>query len=98
MKKPNKSNKLAIINANDYHRKVRDTLNDPTTFMMMRKDPTEQLKTKVDSLIHTLHMTIESSKSISKQTGHSTPAHLYGKPKFHKKTLKIPSSDLSYHK
>ena len=46
------------------------------------KGPTEKLKTKVNSLIQTLHMTIEPS--ILKQTGHFTPAYMYGNPKVHK--------------
>ena len=72
------------MNTNDYHKKLQDILNDSNKFRILKKDPTEKLKMKVNSLIQTLHMTIEQSKSIPKQTGHFTPAYIYGNPKIHK--------------
>ena len=57
-----------------------------TKFKILKKDPTEKLEAKVNSLIQTLHMTIEPSKSLPKQTGHFTPAYMYGNPKVHKES------------
>ena len=59
-------------------------LNDATKLMVLPKDPTEQFKPKVKSLIEILHMKIEPSKSIYSQKGNFTPAYLYEIPKVHK--------------
>ena len=83
--KEDKSNTLVIMNTNDHHRTIQEILNDTDKLMILKKDPTEQHKTKVDNLIQTLLMTIEPSKSIHKQTRHFTPAYLYGNSKVLKK-------------
>ena len=51
------------MNTTDHHKKIKNILDDRTKFLMLRKDPTGQLKTKLNSLIQTLHMTIEPYQS-----------------------------------
>ena len=81
IKKADKSNTVVIMNTCDYQNKIQDILNDSTKFKILKKDPTEKLKAKVNSLIETLRTTIEPSKPLPKQTGHFTPAYMYGNPK-----------------
>ena len=59
MEKADKFNTLVIMNTSNYHRKIQEILNDTDKLMFFKKDPTEQLETKINSLIQTLHMKIE---------------------------------------
>ena len=86
IRKAEKSGHVVIMSTTEYQQKIDNILSDTTKFIKIKKDTTEQLKTKVNGLIETLHMTIEPSQSIYKQIGHFRPAYIYGNPKIHKNT------------
>ena len=83
IRRADKSNIYVILDRDQYIDKLNSILNDQTKFQQIRRDPTEQLKTKVNKLIEANNAVI-NHHHINKIIGEYSPGYLYGNIKTHK--------------
>ena len=83
IKRADKTAVYVIMNKNDYMSKLNQITNDTTKFKELKKDPTNNLKTKINKIITTLNAT-KNNANINKIIGDYSPGYLYGSVKIHK--------------
>ena len=74
---------FVALNKTDYHSKLQNILDDPTKFKKLNKNPTNQLKSKINKLITANNAELNSIK-LPKIIGDYKPGYLYGTVKIHK--------------
>ena len=62
IKKADKTNIFVVLNKTDYHSKLQNILNDHTKFKKLNKNPTNQLKSKINKLITANNAKLNSTK------------------------------------
>ncbi len=87
-KKVDKTNIFVVLNKNDYHSKLKNILDDHTKFKKLNKNPTNQLKSKINKLITANNAELNSTK-LPKIIGDYKPGYLYGTVKIHKPIIYI---------
>ena len=82
---------MVVMDLQDYN-KAQALLQDTTTYQVLPKDPTPQLKNKLISLLKNIHQTGGLSTQKYKQLYPTSaiPPKFYGLPKIHKQ---VPPSD-----
>jgi hypothetical protein len=88
IRRADKSNTFVIMKSETYKSKLNDIVNDPEKFQKIRKDPTENIKKRLNTLVEVVNAT-QSVQHLKKLEGHYEPGYLYGNPKIHK-TLSDP--------
>ena len=83
VRKADKNNTFVIMNTSDYRNKLNAIVNQGNKFKRIDKDPTENLKKKLNSFI-TAANNYTNEIEIPKLSGHYSPGYLYGNPKIHK--------------
>ena len=83
IKKADKTNIFVVLNKTDYHSKLQNILDDHTKFKKLNKNPTNQLKSKINKLITANNAELNSIK-LPKIIGDYKPGYLYGTVKIHK--------------
>ncbi|XP_076039484.1 uncharacterized protein LOC143024558 [Oratosquilla oratoria] len=83
IRKADKSNTFVILDRDCYLDKCNNLLGDPSKFQPLSRNPTVNLKSKVNSLIHAANAVIGDLKFDS-ITGDITPGYFYGNVKTHK--------------
>ena len=83
IKKADKTNIFVVLNKTDYHSKLQNILDDHTNIKKLNKNPTNQLKSKVNKLITANNAELNSTK-LPKIIGDYKPGYLYGTVKIHK--------------
>ena len=86
-----RGNATVVMERSDYEGKVRELLNDTTSYRRLPKDPTQAQETKISSMLRELHKKKEIAKPIYdrlRPTG-SQPPRLYGLPKIHKQSVPL---------
>ena len=82
-KKADKTNIFVVLNKTDYHSKLQNILDDTTKFKKLDKNPTNQLKLKINKLIIANNAKLNSTK-LPKIIGDYKPSYIYGTVKMHK--------------
>ena len=82
-RKADKSAAYVILNKEEYFDKVNCILSDETKFRVIKKDPTDKVKTQANKLITSLNA-CTNNLNISKIIGDFQPGYLYGNIKTHK--------------
>ena len=73
------------MNKVDYIEKLNDLVKDDNKFEKLNKDPSMNIKDKINKLIDEINLSHPTSKcEIKKLTGHFKPGYIYGNPKIHK--------------
>ena len=78
---------FVILNRDDYFTKVRDILNDGTKFKPLQRNPTDELKKHLNSLIDAANDFIDvagGGLKFDRVTGEFSPGYFYGNIKTHK--------------
>ena len=88
IKKADKSSSYVILDKNEYLDKINNLVSDQNKFKLVRKDPTEKLKTKANKLITSVNAAQNNIK-LEKVIGNFNPGYLYGTIKTHKPGNKI---------
>ena len=83
VRKADKSNRIVILDKTEYFDKLNAIVNDVRKFKILNKDPTEDLKRKLNQLLVAINLTTDDVK-FSKLVGHYEPGYLYGNAKIHK--------------
>ena len=86
-----KGNAMVVMERSDYEGKVRELLNDTSTYHRLPKDPTQAREMKISRMLRELHKKEEITKPIYdrlRPTG-SQPPKLYGLPKIHKQSVPL---------
>ncbi|XP_076037765.1 uncharacterized protein LOC143023137 [Oratosquilla oratoria] len=83
IRKADKSNTFVILDRDCYLDKCNNLLGDPSKFQPLSRNPTVNLKSKVNSLIHAANAVIGDLKFDS-ITGDFAPGYFYGNVKTHK--------------
>ena len=84
-----KSNVFVVMDTCYYESKINDFLSDTTKFIKIDKNPTLDLKRKLNKHISIINAVIDGAK-LNKLIGHFEPAYIYGNPKIHKKIINPP--------
>ena len=74
---------IVVLNKTDYHSKLQNILDDHTNFKKLNKNPTNQLKSKINKLITASYAELNSTK-LPKIIGDYKPGYLFGTVKIHK--------------
>ncbi|XP_055527260.1 uncharacterized protein LOC129719869 [Wyeomyia smithii] len=84
--KADKGNKTVIMEAEDYHMKMMELLNDEETYQKLKKDPTNKVQKAINAMADgwLQHKYIEKSIHRSIKSTSSNPPRIYGLPKIHK--------------
>ena len=86
-----KGRATVVMNTKDYKRKILDLLQDQNTYEPLKKDPTNNYKTKLIAILRKW----KSEKTISDSLYHrlyptsDLPARFYGLPKVHKSNIPL---------
>ena len=80
IRKADKSQIYVILDADDYHRKCKVILDDPTKFKRITRNPVEQLKRDANSLIDAANKHTNGTK-LTRITGEYKPDYFYGNVK-----------------
>ena len=83
IRRADKSSIYVILDKDQYFNKLNNILLDRTKFKMIQKDPTSQLKTKLNKLIDALN-SVQGDIKFDKIIGDFTPGYIYGNIKIHK--------------
>ena len=83
IKRADKSALYVIMDKDEYINKLNQITNDTTKFQELKKDPTNNLKTRINKIITTLNAT-KNDANINKIIGDYSPGYLYGTVKTHK--------------
>ena len=82
-KKADKTNIFVVLDRTDYHSKLQNILDGHTKFKKWNKNPTNQLKSKINKLITANNAKLNSTKP-PKIIGDYKPGYLFGTVKIHK--------------
>jgi len=77
------------MNTDDYNNKINQFLSDTSKFKKLNKDPTDDLKRQLNSIIAKVNK-IDTTKKVSRIEGYFEPGYLYGNPKIHKDVVDPP--------
>ena len=88
IRRADKSSIYVILNKDDYFVKLDNILSDRDKFKLIQKDPTNQLKTKLNKLIDALN-SVQGDIKFDKIAGDFTPGYIYGNIKIHKENNPI---------
>ena len=83
VRKADKGNTFVILNTTEYNEKLNLILQDTSKFRRLDKNPTDNIKKSLNSLISSINAKIDGTK-MSKIIGHYTPGYIYCNPKIHK--------------
>jgi hypothetical protein len=83
IRKADKSNTFVILTKQSYNSKIKDILSNTDKFTKIRKDPTEDVKKRINKLIDTVNA-VQMPDQLTKLEGHFEPGYMYGNPKIHK--------------
>ena len=78
-----KSNLYVLLNKSDYIQKLNTILSDSSKFLHISRNPTEELKKKVNAIIAACNA-VKDQQHFPTITGHYTPGYIYGNVKTHK--------------
>lgn len=81
-----KSNKTVIMFKNHYTEKMMDLLNDKTTYVILKNNPTTTIQGKLNKIIDNLLKNDHINKNLALQlkSYNGIPPKIYGLPKIHK--------------
>ncbi|XP_076043610.1 uncharacterized protein LOC143026725 [Oratosquilla oratoria] len=83
IRRADKTAAFAIIPKQEYLTKMDNILADTSKFTKITRNPTEQIKKKINSVIDTINTSL-SSPHFNKLTGDYSPGHAFGNVKTHK--------------
>ena len=83
IKKTDKTHIFVVLNKTDYHSKLQNILDDLTKFKKLNKNPTNQLKSKINKLITAKNAKLNSTK-LSKINDDYKPSYFYKTVKIYK--------------
>ena len=83
IKKADKANIFVVLNKTDYHSKLQNIIDDQTKFKKWNKNPTNQLKSKINKLITANNAKLDSTK-LPKIIGDYKSGYLYRTVQMHK--------------
>ena len=83
VRKADKNNTFVVMTKSSYLEKLDLIVGDENKFLKLDKDPTEDLKKKLNRLIETCNNRTNDYR-VPKLIGHFKPGYLYGNPKIHK--------------
>ena len=83
IRKADKTNSLVIMDTTDYLTKVNSILSDSSKFSKLKKNPTEDIKRKINRAIEVINAEA-GPHHLATLEGHYTPGYIYGNPKIHK--------------
>ena len=84
------------MNRADYNTKVNVILSDSTKFSKIKKNPTDDIKKKVNKAIEVINAEI-GQHHLSTLEGHYLPGYMYGNPKIHKDSSNPPIRPIISH-
>ncbi|XP_039433524.1 uncharacterized protein LOC120415946 [Culex pipiens pallens] len=81
-----KGNKVVVIGAEEYRRKMRELVNDTTTYRQLEGDPTHTILSDLNTLVKQwwTDKQISGPKKRELLLFHCNPPRIYGLPKIHK--------------
>ncbi|XP_062713754.1 uncharacterized protein LOC134290604 [Aedes albopictus] len=84
--KADKGNKTVIIEAEEYHAKMMELLNDEDTYRKLRADPSNRIMRKINAKVDGWldQKCIEKSEHRKMKISSCNPPRIYGLPKLHK--------------
>ncbi|XP_062703746.1 uncharacterized protein LOC134286186 [Aedes albopictus] len=84
--KADKGNKTVIIEAEEYHAKMMELLNDEDTYRKLRADPSNRIMRKINATVDGWldQKCIEKSEHRKMKISSCNPPRIYGLPKLHK--------------
>ena len=83
IRKADKSSVYVILNKDEYFSKVDTVLADTTKFKLIQKDPSNELKKKINKVIERLNA-MNGDIKLNKIVGDYQPGYIYGNIKTHK--------------
>ena len=87
VRRADKSSIFVILNKDDYFAKVGDILSDETKFQLLQRNPIEEQKRHLNSLIDAANDIIElkgGCERFNRITGEFSPGYFFGNVKIHK--------------
>lgn len=84
--KADKGNKTIIMEADEYHTKMTELLNDEETYQKLRTDPSNKVQKRINAIVDGWvdHKYIEKYVHRKIKLSSSNPPRIYGLPKTHK--------------
>ena len=89
VRRADKTNKFVLLNYADYKSKLDTILCDNTKFKKISKDPTIQLKQKLNKIINATNA-VQDNIHFQKLVGDYSPGYIYGNVKVHKDLINPP--------
>ena len=83
VRKADKSNVPVVIDRTEYTQKLQNILNDQSKFKKLTRNPTQELKTRVNKLIYEANR-CSSVKLLQPIVGEFKPGHIFGTVKLNK--------------
>ena len=90
VRRADKSNGYVILDRDDYRKKLKDVLSDGSKFRTITKNPCNDLKKKINSLItEATDANPDARKFLTPVVGDYSPGYIYGNVKTHKPDNKV---------
>lgn len=83
IRKADKSNTFVIFDKTTYNRKINDILSDKNKFQKIDKDPSDNIKSRLNEIIEEINF-ITKNNTFKKIQGSFSPGYMYGNAKIHK--------------
>ena len=88
IRRADKSSVYVIMNSDDYTQKLNTILDDSTKFKEIKKDPSNQIKTKLNRIISQINSAVKEIQ-IKPLRGEYKPGYIYGNVKNHKQNCPL---------
>ncbi|XP_058816886.1 uncharacterized protein LOC131680184 [Topomyia yanbarensis] len=89
--KADKGNKTVLISATEYHQKMTEMVNDPSTYKQRKDNPTNRVLKRLNSIVEQwwLDQHIDKATKYRLKLYNCAPPRIYGLPKIHKENCPL---------